>query len=137
MLAFARFIHPLQVSCYILSYSHIVPFPGIIDFQMVARHYAKGVVEKGHEITTGFEVLNFDDQGGDYPISIKSKGGDEIRAKHVVTCAGLHSDRMAAKSGGEELPKIIPFRGDYLLLNPDKAGWINGKCRSLSGHIVA
>lgn len=71
-------------------------------------------------------MAGFDDKGGNYPISIKSKSGDEIRAKHVVTCAGLHSDRVAAKSGGEELPKIVPFRGDYLLLKPDKAHWING-----------
>ena len=34
---------------------------------------------------------------------------------------------MAAKSGGTEMPKIVPFRGDYLLLKPDKAHWINGK----------
>ena len=33
---------------------------------------------------------------------------------------------MAAKSGGEQLPKIVPFRGDYLLMKPEKAHWING-----------
>lgn len=54
------------------------------------------------------------------------KSGDEIRAKYVVTCAGLHADRVAKKSGGEEIPKIVPFRGDYLLMAPDKAKWING-----------
>lgn len=129
MSAFVPFIHPLQVSLSTHFRSLEIHFRsvGIIDFQMVARHYAKGVVEKGHEITCGFEVMGFDQQEGDFPISIKSKDGDEICAKHVVTCAGLHSDRIAKKSGGEELPKIVPFRGDYLLMNPDKAHWINGK----------
>ena len=102
---------------------------------MVSRHYAKEVSSKGHEITCNFEVTSFDDVGGEHPISVKSAGGDEIRAKNVVTCAGLHSDRMAAKSGGEELPKIVPFRGDYLLLKPDKAHWINGELNSHFGQL--
>ena len=109
---------------------------------MVSRNYAKEVTEKGHEVTCNYEVASFDDVGGDYPISVKSavslpgflfgflviflKSGDEIRAKYVVTCAGLHADRVAKKSGGEEIPKIVPFRGDYLLMAPDKAKWING-----------
>ena len=71
-------------------------------------------------------MSGFAEASGDYPISIKSVGGDEIRAKHVVTCAGLYSDRIAEKSGGNKEPKIVPFRGDYLLMNPDKAHWING-----------
>ena len=58
---------------------------------------------------------------------LQFQSGDEIRAKYVVTCAGLHADRVAKKSGGEEIPKIVPFRGDYLLMAPDKAKWINGK----------
>jgi len=72
-------------------------------------------------------VASFDEIKGDYPIAIKSTDGRIIKAKNVVTCAGLHADRMAAKSGGTVLPKIVPFRGDYLLLKPDKAHWINGK----------
>ena len=101
-------------------------FLGIIDYQVVSRNYAKEVESKGHDIRCNFEVEGFSDVGGDFPISIKSKSGDEIRAKYVITCAGLHSDRMAAKSGGEQLPKIVPFRGDYLLMKPEKAHWING-----------
>jgi len=102
------------------------PLTGIIDYQVVSRNYAKEVTEKGHEVTCNYEVASFDDVGGDYPISVKSASGDEIRAKYVVTCAGLHADRVAKKSGGEEIPKIVPFRGDYLLMAPDKAKWING-----------
>ena len=40
--------------------------------------------------------------------------------EHVVTCAGVYADRMAMKSGGSEEPKIVPIRGEYLLLKNDK-----------------
>ena len=98
-----------------------------MDFQRVSRNYAKEVEAKGHSVLRNYEVTTFDQVEGDYPIAIKAADGRVIKAKNVVTCAGLHSDRMAAKSGGTVLPKIVPFRGDYLLLKPDKAHWINGK----------
>jgi len=102
------------------------PLTGIIDYQVVSRNYAKEVEAAGNEIICNYEVSEFTEESGEYPIGIKSNDGRVIRAKNVVTCAGLHSDRMAAKSGGTEMPKIVPFRGDYLLLKPDKAHWING-----------
>ena len=87
----------------------------------------KVVEAAGHSVLTNYEVSAFDENDGEYPISVKAKDGRVIKAKNVVTCAGLHSDRMAAKSGAQEIPKIVPFRGDYLLLKPDKAHWINGR----------
>lgn len=44
----------------------------------------------------------------------------KIRARHVITCCGLQSDRVAQLSGGSADPKIIPFRGEYLLLTSEK-----------------
>merc|ERR1711953_1249550 len=102
------------------------PLTGIIDYQVVSRNYAKEVEAAGNDIICNYEVSEFTEESGEYPIGIKSNDGRVIRAKNVVTCAGLHSDRMAAKSGGTVMPKIVPFRGDYLLLKPDKAHWING-----------
>lgn len=43
-----------------------------------------------------------------------------IVAKNVLTCAGLHSDRLAVMTGCDLSPRIIPFRGEYLLLNENK-----------------
>ena len=43
-----------------------------------------------------------------------------------MTCAGLQSDRVAALTGCSSEPKIVPFRGEYLLLNPEKAKLIRG-----------
>lgn len=44
----------------------------------------------------------------------------------MVTCAGLHSDRISELSGCNPDPQIVPFRGDYLLLKPEKSYLVNG-----------
>ena len=41
-------------------------------------------------------------------------------ADFVVTCAGLHSDRVAALTGRARVSRIVPFRGEYFLLRPER-----------------
>lgn len=57
---------------------------------------------------------------------ITSKGGQTITAKHVLTCGGLYSDKLAEMSGCSSFPRIVPFRGEYLLLKPEKSNIVNG-----------
>jgi len=52
--------------------------------------------------------------------------GSRIRAKYVIACSGLYSDRVAIMSGCPKLPKIVPFRGEYLLLKPEKSNLVSG-----------
>ncbi|XP_054095895.1 L-2-hydroxyglutarate dehydrogenase, mitochondrial isoform X3 [Callithrix jacchus] len=52
--------------------------------------------------------------------------GEEIRCQYVVTCAGLYSDRISELSGCTSDPRIVPFRGDYLLLKPEKCYLVKG-----------
>ena len=42
-----------------------------------------------------------------------------IRTRHAITCAGLYSDDVSRLTGGDALPKIVAFRGEYLLLKPE------------------
>jgi len=49
-----------------------------------------------------------------------------INTKYAVVCGGLFADRLAAKSGCEPAPKIVPFRGDYMILKPEKAHLARG-----------
>ena len=48
-----------------------------------------------------------------------------IDCKYLITCAGLHSDRVAQLSGCSKVPKIIPFRGEYLKLKPEKRNLVH------------
>lgn len=47
-------------------------------------------------------------------------------AKYVLTCGGLQSDKLAELTGCPRDPRIIPFRGEYLLLNPKKCHMVRG-----------
>ena len=49
-----------------------------------------------------------------------------LECDYVLTCAGLYSDRVASMTGCLSEPKIVPFRGEYLLLSPEKSKLIRG-----------
>jgi hypothetical protein len=55
-----------------------------------------------------------------------------LQCKYVVTCGGLYSDRLAELSGCNKEPRIVPFRGDYLLLKPEKRDLVNGNIYPVS-----
>lgn len=57
---------------------------------------------------------------------ISSKSGKKVKSKYVLTCGGLYSDRLAEMTGCPKSPRIIPFRGEYLLLKKEKCDLIKG-----------
>lgn len=58
--------------------------------------------------------------------------GEEIYCRHIVTCAGLYSDRLSEISGCSPEPRIVPFRGDYLVLKPEKSYMVKGNIYPVS-----
>lgn len=60
-----------------------------------------------------------------------------MRCKYVLTCGGLQSDKLAKLSGCSEDPRIVPFRGEYLLLKQDKAHLVRGNIYPVSGTTYA
>ncbi|XP_033226119.1 L-2-hydroxyglutarate dehydrogenase, mitochondrial [Belonocnema kinseyi] len=101
------------------------PWTGIVDWGLVCRHFADEFKKMGGEIFLNYEVTGFaecaESKGSSeyVPISINSKT-KTILSKYAVTCAGLHSDRVAVMTGCELSPRIIPFRGEYLILKDEK-----------------
>lgn len=93
------------------------PNTGIVDYRQVARSYAAEIEEAGGEITLLAEVTGFERRGG--TTLVETTRGD-FEAGFVVTCAGMWADRVAQLSGGDRKPVIIPFRGDYFTLPPDR-----------------
>jgi L-2-hydroxyglutarate oxidase len=93
------------------------PSTGVIDYTEVAKVYAKKVEEAGGEIRTNHEVTNII-KGS--PLVLETPVG-EVSAKYLITCAGLQSDRIARKTGAPDNLRIVPFRGDYYTLKPEKA----------------
>jgi L-2-hydroxyglutarate oxidase LhgO len=93
------------------------PNTGIIDFSRVAAAYAEDVRAAGGEIRTGHEVIGMLRERA--VTTLQTTSGD-VRARRVVACAGLQADRVARLSGGSPTPRIVPFRGDYYVLRPER-----------------
>ena len=94
-----------------------VPETGIVDFTQVAEAFATVVEEKGGELRKSTEVEDVSETEDEVEIST-SRG--TFRARSLVNCAGLHSDRVALLCGVEAGVKIVPFRGEYYELKPEK-----------------
>ena len=92
------------------------PCAGIVDFALVAASYARDVRDAGGEVHTGWELRGLCRMAD--RVVLETAAG-ELEARRVVSCAGLHADRVAALSGGAPEPRIVPFRGDYWQLRPE------------------
>ncbi|MGH2583375.1 MAG: L-2-hydroxyglutarate oxidase [Dehalococcoidia bacterium] len=99
------------------------PNTGIIDFSRVAAAYAEDVRTAGGDIRTGHEVRRIERAGA--TTRITTTAGD-IEATTVVACAGLYADRVAALTGAPPVPRIVPFRGDYYVLRPERRHLVRG-----------
>jgi L-2-hydroxyglutarate oxidase LhgO len=107
------------------------PNTGIVDFPRVADVYARHVRERGGEIVVAHEVTNIVQRGGDTILTTRTSSGagsagPEIQASRVITCAGLQADRVSHFGHGECEVRILPFRGDYYLLRPEKRSMVKG-----------
>lgn len=94
-----------------------VPQTGIIDFGALADKLRELIQKEGAEIRCGVEVKQVQARDGGLEIIT---AGHSFQAKQVVCCAGLQSDRLARNNNPELPVKIIPFRGEYFKLKPEK-----------------
>lgn len=96
---------------------------GIIDYPAVSRKLAQLAEFHGAELLTGAKVERIV-AGHDGVRVIHSLG--ETTADLLINCAGLHADRIAAMAGVEPEVRIVPFRGEYYELTPDRRALVNG-----------
>ncbi len=94
-----------------------VPGTGITDFRLVAEKYVDLIRAGGGEVRTGAEVVGIE-QPGDEVLLMTDKA--TLRARYAINCAGLFSDRIAHLAGAKTGLRIIPFRGEYYELAPEK-----------------
>jgi L-2-hydroxyglutarate oxidase LhgO len=96
---------------------------GITDYSAVARAFADDVRAAGGTVRLGTEVRSIETVAGKARIAT---GEDELELDHLVICAGLQSDRVARLAGDEHEPTIVPFRGEYYRLTPERELLVNG-----------
>jgi L-2-hydroxyglutarate oxidase LhgO len=103
----------------------LVPEAGIVDYTQVAERMAALVRQRGAEVLTGARVTAIRREPGG--LVLETARGP-VRARHLVNCAGLHSDAVARLAGVRPEVRIVPFRGEYYLLRPER--------RALVRHLI-
>ena len=100
------------------------PTTAIVDYVAVTERLAADARAAGADIRTGFEVAGLRSAGGG--VVVTSTAGEEVAVDRVVLCAGLQVDRLARLAGDDDAPRIVPFRGEYYALRPEKRALVNG-----------
>ncbi|MEA5571614.1 L-2-hydroxyglutarate oxidase [Calothrix sp. UHCC 0171] len=90
---------------------------GIANYKQVCFKYAELIQKQGGDLRLNTKVLRIV-PSGDKQVLETNNGTFETR--YLINCAGLHSDRIAKKSGVDPKAKIVPFRGEYYELTPEK-----------------
>lgn len=94
-----------------------VPYTGIIDYKVVAAKYAEKILSYGGGISYHNKITSIRKNGSEAEIiSINSS----FNTKVFINCCGLQSDEVARQSGDPVSTRIIPFRGEYYKIRPEK-----------------
>jgi L-2-hydroxyglutarate oxidase len=103
----------------------LVPSTGIVDYKQVARTYAQLLQEHGADLRLNTCVEKLTPTRSGVQIGADSAA---FEARFLVNCAGLQSDRIARMAGVATTARIVPFRGEYYTLTPEK--------RALVRHLI-
>ncbi|MFJ9541363.1 L-2-hydroxyglutarate oxidase [Streptomyces sp. NPDC101225] len=99
------------------------PRTAITDYPAVAREFAKDIEDSGGEVRLSFPVTSVTTVPNGIEVA---SGRERVRADRLILCAGLHADSVARLADGGREPRIVPFRGEYMLLKPDRTHLVRG-----------
>ncbi|MEO8372018.1 MAG: L-2-hydroxyglutarate oxidase [Candidatus Solibacter sp.] len=102
-----------------------VPQEGIVDYPRVCEVLKAQLEARGARVATGARVQAIRRDGSGW-LAVSTAG--EFPADFLITCAGLHADRVAALSGEAREARIVPFRGEYYKIRPER--------QSLVRHLI-
>jgi L-2-hydroxyglutarate oxidase len=94
-----------------------VPSTGIVDYTVVAQKYAELIQQADGEIVLAAKVVGLHSADGANIVETRTR---TFRARYVINCAGLYSDTIARMAGVQTNLEIIPFRGEYYEVRPER-----------------
>jgi L-2-hydroxyglutarate oxidase len=94
-----------------------VPTAGIINYKKVCQKYGELIQLQGGEIRLNTQVTKIIKTNQGYTLETNQA---PVNTKFMINCAGLQSDRVARLGGVNPEAKIVPFRGEYYELKPEK-----------------
>jgi len=93
-----------------------VPEAGIVNYRQVSIKLAEIIKQRNGDVLLGERVIGVDQTTDGVVVRTPHR---EVKAKYVVNCAGLYSDRVAKLGGHPITAKIVPFRGEYYEMKPE------------------
>ncbi|MFI9205842.1 L-2-hydroxyglutarate oxidase [Streptomyces sp. NPDC053048] len=97
---------------------------GVCDYGAVAGQLARLAEDAGAAVRYGAEVRAIGRRGAS--VAVRTARGEVLRARALVNCAGLHSDRVARLAGDDPGMRIVPFRGEYFELAAGREELVRG-----------
>jgi len=94
-----------------------VPQEGIVDYPAVSEKLGDLIRKRGGEIRLNARVLKLIPAANEW---IVETSAGEFRGRFVITCGGLHSDRLVKAAGQKPSAKIVPFRGEYYKIKKER-----------------
>lgn len=94
---------------------------GIVDFRAVASRMARVTEAAGGEIRLNSRVLAVHRNEG--LVTLETRSG-AVTARLLINCAGLQADRVATMAGAKVDLRIVPFRGEYYTLRPERTNLV-------------
>ncbi len=99
------------------------PATGIVDYKAVSRMMADMLRQRSVAMLIGTTVTGF--QRAEGAVQLNTQHG-RVTARYVVNCGGLHADRLAEMAGAKSDVRIVPFRGEYYLVKPERENLVQG-----------
>ncbi|NET02908.1 MAG: L-2-hydroxyglutarate oxidase [Sphaerospermopsis sp. SIO1G1] len=90
---------------------------GIVNYKQVCLKYAELIAQQGGDLRLNTKVLKIVGSGIN---KVLETNQGSFESKFIINCAGLHSDRIAKLGKAKPDAKIVPFRGEYYELTPEK-----------------
>ncbi len=94
-----------------------VPQEGIVDYPTVCSVLVRELARLGTQVKTGAKVQSATLRGNEWRLTTPA---GEFAADFIINCAGLHSDRVSELAGERREVRVVPFRGEYFKLKPDR-----------------
>lgn len=95
----------------------LVKSTGITSYVEVCKKYLELIKAAGGQVKFDSPVTGIEERGS---VKVVKTPTSEFEAKFIINCAGLHSDRVARMAGADPGARIVPFRGEYFELVPEK-----------------
>jgi L-2-hydroxyglutarate oxidase LhgO len=103
------------------------PSTSIVNFAEVTQALAADATADGAKVLLGHEVVGLRTSNTEVVVTARgASGSTETVFDRIVVCGGLQSDRLAELAGDGPDPVIMPFRGEYYALKPERRNLVNG-----------